>query len=214
MGSNFGYVYVRPIHTVSLADYYMDVYEVTNERYGACVTAGVCIEPTGISRSSDTRLDYYGNPQYDNYPVVFVNWDKAKTYCEWRGARLPGEAEWEKAARGPDGRTYPWGEGYEHNLANYQSAARDTTQVGSYPAGASPYGLYDMAGNVWEWTADLFAVYPGGDPLAASYGLSRRVARGGSWRYSSFNMTVYDRMSLDAHYWSNQVGFRCARSSP
>jgi formylglycine-generating enzyme required for sulfatase activity len=214
MGTSVGHAYERPMHTVSLPDYYMDVYEVTNSRYDACVAAGVCLAPTDVGRSSATRISYYGNPQYDNYPVIFVNWDKAKIYCEWRGARLPDEAEWEKAARGTDNRSYTWGNKFYQDTDIFKPAIPDTSQVGSFPEGVSPYGLYDMPGNVWEWTADFFAVYPGGNPRSGDFELFRRVARGGGWSTSVYDMTVYNRLPLDPHYWSNRVGFRCARSTP
>jgi len=158
MGSNDGSSDEQPIHQVYLDTYYIDKYEVTNVLYKVCVDAGVCNQPTTTSD--------YNNSQYVLHPVVYVNWNMAKEYCEWRDARLPTEAEWEKAARGTDGRTYPWGEGIDDTFANYNQNVGDTTAVGDYPEGESPYGAYDMAGNVWEWVADLYdSDYYGKSPI-------------------------------------------------
>jgi formylglycine-generating enzyme required for sulfatase activity len=124
----------------------MDVYEVTNALYKVCVEARVCLPPQYAAHFNDSK--------YANHPVVYVDWNMAKTYCEWRGARLPTEAEWEKAARGTDGRIYPWGKGNGKTFANYGSS--NISAVGSYEKGKSPYGMYDMAGNVSEWVADWY----------------------------------------------------------
>lgn len=154
------------------------------QRYERCVEANVC-KPPRESRSY-TRTAYYGNVEFDEYPVIYVDWNMAKTYCEWRGGRLPTEAEWEKAARGEDGRTYPWGEGIDCDKANYQSSCiGDTTKVGSYLEGVSPYGVYDMAGNVWEWVTDwydgnYYGASPSSNPQGPTFGQYRvlRAARG------------------------------------
>ena len=127
----------KPDHTVYLDAYYIDKYEVTNALYKACVKTGVCTAPYKWSVYS-VQSDYYDNLFYDNYPVVNVDWNMAKIYCEWRGARLPTEAEWEKAARGTDGRIYPWGENIDCYKSNYHdSCVGDTSKVGSFGS-ASP----------------------------------------------------------------------------
>ncbi|HNZ13336.1 MAG TPA: SUMF1/EgtB/PvdO family nonheme iron enzyme [Anaerolineaceae bacterium] len=135
----------RPKHTVYLDAYWIDQTEVTNAQYARCVAAGACREPE--SKDSNTRDSYYGASQYADYPVISVSWSNAADYCSWAGRQLPSEAQWEKAARGTDGWLYPWGyESPSANLLNYDRNSGDTTVVGSYPDGASPYGALDMAG--------------------------------------------------------------------
>lgn len=183
MGSDNGDPSEKPVHTVYLDAFWIDKTEVTNKMYSLCVNAGNCMPPT--STTSYTRSNYYGNLQYDNYPVIYVSWEDAETYCSWADRRLPTETEWEKAARGVDGRTYPWGENIDCEMANFGACEGDTTEVGSYASGQSPYGLFDMAGNVWEWVADWYdANYyfssPSSNPPGSSIG-QYRVVRGGSF---------------------------------
>jgi formylglycine-generating enzyme required for sulfatase activity len=223
MGSENGSSDEKPVHTVYLDAFYMDKYEVTNALYKACEEAGGCTPPKDTS--SYTRSSYYGNSEFDDYPVIYVDWNQAKAYCEWRGpstgsgyTHLPTEAQWEKAARGADGRTYPWGEGIDCDKANYSGCKGDTTPVGSYESGQSPYGIYDLAGNVWEWTADWYSeTYyqnsPTENPLGPDTG-QYRVLRGGAWNNSDYYVRSSDRGNNSPVIIDNFVGFRCARSLP
>jgi formylglycine-generating enzyme required for sulfatase activity len=208
----------RPIHTVTLKAFWIDQTEVTNAMYAKCVQAGKCQPPT--SSNSDTRSSYYGNPKFDNFPVIYVNWNMAKTYCEYAGRRLPTEAEWEKAARGTDQRTYPWGEGINCDKANYYDGGKycigDTNAVGSYESGKSVYGVYDMTGNVWEWVSSLYILYPysasdGREDLNA-HG-SNRVYRGGSWFDTADNARTTVRFNRDPVQTDRNLGFRCAQDA-
>jgi formylglycine-generating enzyme required for sulfatase activity len=217
MGSEDGTSDEEPVHTVYLDGYWIDESEVTNAMYAACVADGDCEKPN--DSSSVSRDSYYGNSGYDDYPVIYVNWVQADGYCAWGGRRLPTEAEWEKAARGTDGRTYPWGEGIDCSLANYDPAdycVGDTNEAGSYPDGASPYGALDMAGNVWEWTADwydedYYSSSPSSNPAGPSSGY-KRVVRGGSWVNDGWSVRSAFRFRSDPVNGSSYLGFRCARS--
>lgn len=205
----------QPIHQVNLDDYWVDQTEVTNAMYSKCVADGVC--KVSEDTSSSTQTSYYGNSEFDDFPVIYVDWNMANDYCSWAGRELPTEAQWEKAARGTDGRTYPWGEDISCDKANYQgSCVGDTTKVGSYLDGVSPYGIYDMAGNVWEWVSDwydekYYESSPSSNPLGPDSG-QYRVLRGGSWN----NFDVIVRSAI--RYWDDPsltnliIGFRCSRS--
>ncbi len=249
MGSDDGHPDEQPAHTVFLDAFFMDKYEVTNKLYSACVEAGACGLPH--LNNSYTRPSYFANPEYDNYPVVFVDWFQAKTYCEWRGGYLPTEAQWEKAARGTDGRIFPWGNETDCSKANYDKNISsgvvvcpeisvspsivlpagppganllfflgytygDTTAVGSYPSDKSPYGAYDLAGNVSEWVADWFSeTYYRNSPTENPPGPDSgqiRVVRGGY--FGSFSWAIrssYRRVGMDDI--SDSIGFRCARDT-
>lgn len=219
----------KQIHPVTLNTFEMDVYEVTNAQYAACVAAGVCTAPAG--KSSSTRLRYYDDPTFANYPVIHVTWFEANTYCTvWRTkARLPTEAEWEKAARGGLAeKLYPWGDVFDGGKANFcdtncsvdwaykgaNDGYADTAPVGSYTANG--YGLYDMAGNVWEWTADWYGSdyyqnSPAKNPTGPQNG-EDRILRGGSWYHYPDYLRVASRMSQFPAFHHETIGFRCVRS--
>ena len=199
MGSENGDDDEKPVHRVYLDAFYMDIYEVTNAAYKVCEEANGCTPPERME--SSTRPSYYNNPLFKDYPVITVDWFQANAYCEWRGSSLPTDAQWEKAARGTDERTYPWGEGIDCYKANYQEACiGDTTEVGSYLDGVSPYGLYDMAGNVWEWMLNLESPEIG-------------EIRGGSYNYYVKDARSTNRFKILSDYHFSDLGFRCAKDA-
>lgn len=211
----------HPQDWVTVADFWIDQHEVTNAQYRACVTEGFCRAPhrpdsegRAPAPMSATRSDYYENPQFDQFPVIFVSWSDAFKYCKWQGKRLPTEAEWEWTAKGQEGFLYPWGnQPPSLSLANYGNE-NDTQMVGQYGPGA-PHEIYDMAGNVWEWTSSLYKDYPyrsddGREDVDAE---GKRVLRGGSWRDPPDSLRTTNRDAGTApDYPLDNVGFRCAKS--
>jgi eukaryotic-like serine/threonine-protein kinase len=202
-----------PQHTVYLDAYWMDKFEVTNAQYEKCVGDRRCALPQQIT--SYHRDSYYGNVQYNNHPVIHVTWDDAVAYCEWDRKRLPTEAEWEKAARGTDKRMYPWGNIFDSSKLNSGRTVDDTSAVGSYLTGASPYGIMDLAGNIDEWVndwygIDYYAVSSQRNPTGPLTG-SAHVLRGGSWLDGpDFTRTA---IRLVGELTPREIfGFRCAKS--
>ena len=202
-----------PEHEVNLDEYWIDKFEVTNAQYSLCVEAGFCTIPQYDS-------GHYFDPVYSDHPIVYVAWDQAREYCKWTGRELPTEAQWEKAARGIEGRTYPWGDDEPSlDLANYLSVIKTTTIVGSYPDGASNYGVMDMAGNVWEWVNDWYddsyyyetknlSINPQG-PI----GGESHVIKGGAFNSSPWVLRSSTRMQSFGDPISRDVGFRCVLNS-
>lgn len=216
MGSNTHEANAYPAHPVETGAYYIDKYEVTNSSFSKCVKEGACDPPRSLS--SKTRSNYYEDSDYAFYPVIWVSWNDAETYCEWRGGRLPSEAEWEKAARGDDGRTYPWGDemGTECVEANYWkfTGCGDTRAIGT-TLGESPYGAFEMAGNVWEWVQDELILYPGGrSGSISSSEVGNKVLRGGSWLDSDAKIKTTFRFSAPDDSDDNDIGFRCVTDLP
>jgi len=216
-----------PAHTVSLDAFWIDQLEVTNAMYMLCVQAGACIAPENWT--SGKRLSYFNTEEFKDYPVIHVTWEQANDYCAWAERRLPTEAEWERAARGDDFRDFPWGDEPPSVVyANFDRLVDDTSRVGSYAAGASPFGALDMAGNVWEWVSDLYGieyynVSPEHNPTGPeNTGTYRRVLRGGSFQDGWVNLRVskrgsalgpdpnapYDAPDRDGEQ-SSKIGFRC-----
>jgi serine/threonine-protein kinase len=235
---------------VNVKPYWIDKTEVTNAMFALFVEAtgyqtnaekrGKAWAFNGTSWSDISGADWQ-HPQgpatnltgLENHPVVNVSWYDAKAYCEWAGACLPSEAEWEKAARGTDGPACPWGEeAPTGNLLNFgdvnlypdsddqnlNDGYKFTSPVGSYPAGASPYGIFDMAGNVWEWVEYwyqelYYSIAPVTNPTGPSSG-EGRVFRGGSWNHDSVDIRSSIRMWSEPFEAIDNVGFRCAISKP
>lgn len=213
MGSDNGSSDEKPVHTVYLDSFWIDKTEVTQTMYAKCEESGVCSLPSVAT--------YFNNSDYADYPVNYVSWYDANTYCNWRGEgmRLPTEAEWEKAASWDadtqEKRIYPWGNSINCAYTNYSSCGPiGLTKVRTYPLGASFYGLLDSAGNVWEWVSSLYKLYPysSNDGREDLFANGSRVLRGGAYDGQAMDVRSAYRNRLDPTYHDFVVGFRCARS--
>jgi len=224
MGAYSGSIHAdeAPVHYVALDAFWIDETEITNELYVKCVDAGKCGLPNNVGRFHD--------PAYAHHPAADLSWENASAYCAWAGRNLPSEAQWEKAARwnpfpthststpgmGKEGDgqalNYPWGnEAPNNTLLNYNAEIGHTTEVGHYPKGVSPYGAFDMAGNVLEWVDAWYDVYPGGDAtFTQNFGQKYHVTRGGSWYDSADDVRSAHRNWFMPDYGYNTIGFRCA----
>lgn len=230
MGNDEGESDEQPAHLVRLDPYFIDESEVTNRQYSLCVADGLCSPPQ--NPNATFHPSYYGDPKFDNYPVIFVSWDQANTFCEWRDGRLPSEAEWEFAAgyraEVAQKLRFPWGELLTSGVANFcdsnctlperdpqiDDGHRDTAPVGTFPEGQSSFGLYDMAGNVMEWVhdwydPDFYEVSSDINPLGPAEGVAR-VLRGGSWLSTVEDLQVTTRGSFVPEVARANLGFRCA----
>lgn len=197
-GSDDGDSDERPLRSAYVNSFWIDQTEVTTAQYQRCVADGSCTLPQGLE--SGTRSSYYLDERFMDYPVILVNFYQASQYCDWAGSRLPHEDEWEKAARGTDGRTYPWGNvAPDRDHMNFDHYVGDTMPVASYPEGASPYGVMDMSGNVWEWIDDLY------DP-------NYYMHRGGSWDFGPRAARSANRGGDSPNSAYFNLGFRCVSS--
>jgi formylglycine-generating enzyme required for sulfatase activity len=200
-----------PAHTVVVDAFEIDIFEVTNAQFAQFV------EETGYQTNAEKSNDpspwsAYFQDGKESYPVIKVSWNDAKAYCEWAGKRLPTEAEWEKAARGTDERIYPWGDDWDVAKVNSkESGFRGPVMVGSFPEGSSPYGIKDMAGNVWEWTGDWYQGYPQTTFNSNYFGETYKVLRGGGWFSEQEEVRTTQRNANSPDAANDDIGFRCVR---
>jgi formylglycine-generating enzyme required for sulfatase activity len=222
MGSQESRPDERPARRVYVEAFYIDRHQATNAQYaqflntveGPTSRCGghVCLDTKEEDPDSHIlyqRGRYVVEAGYEQHPLTNVSWYGAQAYCRHQGKRLPTEAEWEKAARGTDGRAYPWGDNLDPHKLNSDHRIGDTTPVGSYPAGVSPCGAYDMAGNVWEWVADWYQAYPGSEYQSRFYGEKYKVVRGGSWNHPGSDARATCRDIAHPARRIHVVGFRC-----
>jgi formylglycine-generating enzyme required for sulfatase activity len=211
MGSNDRWDDESPEYVERTGPFFIDLYETTNQDYQKFTSATAHPAPYHWPEGKIPQGK-------EKHPVVYVNWFDADAYCKWTGKRLPTEEEWEKAARGEDGRTYPWGNEWNKTFSNnpYRGST-GTEPVGSYPQGRSPYGLYDMSGNVWEWVDSHYLPHPGNTKPNPEYGKDKRILKGGSWfdclSYGcGLSAPAFNRSFFTPEVKNNSFGFRCAKS--
>ena len=194
----------RPRHKAKTDAFFIDVTEVTNAQYQKyCAATGASMPPYWLGGKIPTGQE--------NFPVQRVNWYEANAYAKWAGKRLPTEAEWEKAARGTDGRDFPWGQNWDESKSN--SNGTDPVAVGQYAAGASPCGALDMNGNVAEWTSSWWQPYAGSPTKQPGFGDTYKVVRGGAWSSKSNQGQTWFRGVAGPRTRIEWIGFRCVRDS-
>jgi len=197
---------VRPKQKLYLNAFYIDRYPVTNLEYKHFE------ETSGYKSAGQWKKSFTDGKE--QMPVVNITWYDAQEYARWSGKRLPSEEEWEKAARGPDGKIWPWGNEWEVNKHNCEESRRgSTTPAGYFPGGASHYGVFDMTGNVWEWTASGYMPYPGNKCFKDSYSPQIKVIRGGAWNQPSSMCRTFIRRGQSPENWFVDIGFRCVKST-
>ncbi|HSB45520.1 MAG TPA: SUMF1/EgtB/PvdO family nonheme iron enzyme [Nitrospira sp.] len=214
MGSDKGDDDEQPVHRAFLDSFYIDKFEVTNGRFAKFVEAIQSEPPWGFADKETPVL-------HPDQPVRWVNWMDATGYCLWAGKRLPTEAEWEKAARGTDGRNYPWGNDPPtpaHAVFGLKEGADTVSSIGNRDKGKSPYGVHDMAGNLYEWTADwydeeFYLKNPAINPRGPAEGTAK-VQRGGSYTNTPYRLRSTFRTKGDPTEHDPNVGFRCAQDAP
>ena len=211
MGSNERWDDEAPEHISSTQAFYIDLHEVTNADYQVFVNATERVAPHHWPEGNIPKGK-------EKHPVVYVSWFDGHDYCKWADKRLPTEQEWEKAARGEEGLIYPWGNEWSLDKSNnpYKNSI-GTEPVGSYPKGRSPYGLYDISGNVWEWVDSYYLPHPGNPVTRAEYGKDKRVLKGGSWfdclSYGcGLSAPTFNRSFFTPEVKNNSFGFRCAKT--
>lgn len=209
MGSDGGNADSKPPHPVDVKAFQIDKFEVPNTDFQAFVTA--TSYKTDAEKGGEKGWLGFAQGK-ENHPVVKVSWNDANAFCTWAGERLPTEVEWEYAARGKDAFAFPYGNTYDSKKQNGKdSGLRGTTAVGSYPTGASPFGVLDMAGNVAEWTSSKPEHYPGNTTNSKLYGDSLYILRGGGWFSIQDQLTSFYRNSAVPTTANDDLGFRCAK---
>lgn len=214
MGTDLRHDDEGPKHTSYTDSFYADIYEVTNSDYKSFIDKTKSGDQSG-HRAPDHWIGGSYPKGHEKHPVVFVSWFDANSYCRWNGKRLLTEREWEKAARGLDGQTYPWGDDWDMSKSNNPvKESTGTEPVGSYEEGKSPFGLYDMSGNVWEWVDEHYYPHPGSSNLSPEFGDKYRLLKGGSWWDCMFyscgiSAPTYNRSFFDPTTKNQSFGFRC-----
>jgi formylglycine-generating enzyme required for sulfatase activity len=207
-----------PVRRMNLPAFYIDKYEVTNKRYKRFIDAtGYKVpwsqDPAVAAYAWNWQTRMYPEGKGDD-PVVLINWEDARAFCTWAGKSLPSEAQWEKAARGTDGKPYPWGDAWEAAKANtIESGVKQTAPAGSFKADISEYGVNDLAGNVSEWVEEWFAPYPGNPMTNYEERNKYKILRGGSWDYSHSIANGYHRQYALPQSQMAAIGFRCVKAA-